>query len=300
MSMLGHFFMKIEMPQYLTDIQEEVLIGTMLGDACIYLPNKNRNRNPYLSIKRMIKDKKYLEWQASFFTEFTKRPVHETTYMTGNPGQKYKYTAIEYVSRCASALLPYRLKWYPEDKKIVPRDLKLTPLILMEWFCDDGFVVIRKKGNSVTLSLVLCTMGFTYDDVEFLKNLLEIRYNEKFYITKKNTISCSSVAATLIIKEIDNILPPGMERKATWRQSEVNFYNRDFGQSRFKKQEELKLKIKEFLEINKTFTILELAKYTNCISIHHGKLEPMYDKIYKYLEPYKIKNIGKYNWKNYV
>lgn len=41
----------------------------------LYLPNKNGN--PFLSIKRKLGDRKYLEWQANFFLSFTKRSVHE-------------------------------------------------------------------------------------------------------------------------------------------------------------------------------------------------------------------------------
>ena len=66
------------MPDHLSDIQSEILTGTLLGDACLFSINKTQN--PYLSIKRRLGDAEYLHWQASFFKDFMKRPVHKTTY----------------------------------------------------------------------------------------------------------------------------------------------------------------------------------------------------------------------------
>jgi len=49
----------------LTKIQEEVLVGGLLGDSCISRRNPLNVislQNYYLKIKRAIKDIKYLEW----------------------------------------------------------------------------------------------------------------------------------------------------------------------------------------------------------------------------------------------
>lgn len=55
-----------------------------------------------------------------------------------------------------------RLRWYPEGKKIIPRDVVLTPLSVALWFCGDG------TGDRSTGTLSFCTNGFTRPDVEFL------------------------------------------------------------------------------------------------------------------------------------
>jgi hypothetical protein len=54
-----------------------------------------------------------------------------------------------------------RRRWYPEGTKIVPLDLKLTPLCLAQWFTGDG--TYDKTGT-----LLLCTQSFTRIEVEFL------------------------------------------------------------------------------------------------------------------------------------
>lgn len=288
---MGYHNMKNDIPLSLTKLQEEILIGTLLGDACLYLPNKNGN--PYLSIKRRLGDRNYLEWQASFFSEFLKRPVHETTYMSSKIENgtriKYKYTAAEMVSRCSQAFLPFRQKWYPNGKKIVPKDLQLSPLIITEWFCDDGCVSIRKNGKS--LKIGFSAMGFNNDDMDFLKSSLENRYDEKFCIDKNRLLYCSDAPARLILQEIDSLIPPGMERKAIWRDSSVDLFGKKVGKSRLKRQEEIKLKIEEFLSIHDKFSMLELGNYTNCVYYHHGKLEPDYETLSKYLKSYRDNNL---------
>lgn len=283
------------MPEVLTKKQEEVLTGTLLGDACLFLPNKNGN--PYLSIKRKPEDIEYLEWQASFFKDFTKRPVHKTTYISSKPDEcgnliKYKYTAIEYVSRCAKAFLPWYQKWYPQNKKIIPRDLKLSPIILAELFCDDGCVSIRKNGYSLKMDISI--MGFCDKDIEFLKSLLESKYDEYFCISKNRVLYCSDAPTRLFLQDIDGYIPPGMERKTIWRNEKIDLFGKPIGKSRLKRQAEIKNKIQEFLTLNQSFLMIDLAKYTGCVYYHNGKLEPDYSTLKKYLSYFQVEKCGKY------
>lgn len=60
-----------------------------------------------------------------------------------------------------------RGRWYPQGTKIVPRDLRLTPVSLTHWFCGDGTTSPRG-------SLAFCTNGFTQGDVGFLVSRLEL------------------------------------------------------------------------------------------------------------------------------
>lgn len=289
--------MKISMPNKLSSLQEEILTGTLLGDACLFLPNKNGN--PYLSIKRKPGDRDYLEWQASFFQDFANKGVHTSTYMSSKRNsngelEKYKYTAVQFVSRCAPAFLPVYNKWYPNGTKIVPRDLKLSPMILSEWFCDDGCVSIRKNGASIKLGLSV--MGFSDDDIDFLRLLLDERYNERFCVDKNRLLYCSDAPARLFVREIDGHIPPGMNRKAIWRSDKIDIFGREIGKSRLKRKEEINNLIIEFININKEFSMIDLAKHTGCHYMHHGKLEPDYETLKKYLSGFNVEKSGKL-WK---
>ena len=54
-----------------------------------------------------------------------------------------------------------RERWYPDGKRKVPQDLRLTPFNVAQWFSGDG--TYGPQGD-----LVLCTNRYTLDDVEFL------------------------------------------------------------------------------------------------------------------------------------
>jgi len=54
-----------------------------------------------------------------------------------------------------------RARWYPDGTKIVPRDLRLTPLVVAHWFAGDG--TYNTNGT-----LTFCTNSFSADEVDFL------------------------------------------------------------------------------------------------------------------------------------
>src|SRR6185369_10572698 len=59
-------------------------------------------------------------------------------------------------------------RWYPNGRKIVPRDLHLSPVTLNHWFCGDG------RGGDAKGTLGFCTDGFSPEDVGFLVDHLRL------------------------------------------------------------------------------------------------------------------------------
>jgi transposase len=55
-------------------------------------------------------------------------------------------------------------RWYPDDVKIVPHDLELTPIVVLHWYIGDG----TTNGRSITL----CTDSFTLEENQLLSTLL--------------------------------------------------------------------------------------------------------------------------------
>jgi len=60
-----------------------------------------------------------------------------------------------------------RRRWYPQGRKIVPPDLKLTPMSLAHWLCGDA--TSSDQGD-----IRFCTNGFTEHDTIFLAERLKI------------------------------------------------------------------------------------------------------------------------------
>lgn len=73
-------------------------------------------------------------------------------------------------SRVNSYSTSERKRWYPEGKKIVPRDLILTPLAVKYWYYGDGSL---SYAHGETLEIHLATHGFTDDDAKFLQERLQ-------------------------------------------------------------------------------------------------------------------------------
>jgi hypothetical protein len=83
-------------------------------------------------------------------------------------------------SRGNPYLLREHSRWYPEKKKIVPKDVRITPLSCYWWMIGDGY--------SGKCRVELATNGFMKEDNEFLcKKLKEIDILNA-YATKNNTI----------------------------------------------------------------------------------------------------------------
>jgi hypothetical protein len=62
-------------------------------------------------------------------------------------------------------------RWYPNGKKIIPKDLVLAPITVMNWYLGDGSSHISSYRN---MYAQLSTQGFCDEGVEQLGDLLKI------------------------------------------------------------------------------------------------------------------------------
>lgn len=147
----------------------EVLDGVLLSDGSIR--HKDGRRTASL---RLTQSPKRQGWLRMLRMELSTEgiitvtdPVHvrpTAIYGRITPGGEYLLLrSLNYVE-----LVTERQRWYPNGKKIVPRDLRLTPAVLLHWFCGDG------RGGDRKGTLGFCTDGFTVEDVDFLVGRLRI------------------------------------------------------------------------------------------------------------------------------
>ena len=76
----------------------------------------------------------------------------------------YRYSSLSYPE-----LLPIYKQWYPEGKKIIPRDIILTPLVCRQWYIGDGTLNHDKREGRKT-SIKLATDGLPIIGVKLLVN----------------------------------------------------------------------------------------------------------------------------------
>jgi len=172
----------------------EWIEGELLGDGSLQSQSKYSARFGYTSkyweyinyvsntlesfgIKRTGKIRKSWKGQTNKNGEWINRPI------TLFP-KSFHYESLFY-----EELKPIRDKWYPDGKKIVPKDIKLTSLTCRQWLIGDGCLNHFRNGNP---RIKLSTQGFLTEDVKWLTEQLN---NLGFKSTRqpcRNTIHIST------------------------------------------------------------------------------------------------------------
>jgi hypothetical protein len=212
------------LPVKLTSIQHEVLTGGLLGDFGMTF-NARINKYPRFKVDRQVVDRPYLEWEFNIFKDLCASGIKEIQRFDVRYNKTRYY--VSFRTRAIPAFLEYYIKWYPNNKKQVPKDLELTPLILAVWFADDG-CIINEKNNLLTVKF--STESFGQIGAEILAQKLEQKYNVKFHLhrKKKDTdqfiIKVATCASQALLKEIEPyIIEFGMWRKyEIWKDLDLN------------------------------------------------------------------------------
>jgi hypothetical protein len=148
----------------LNDRQQSILLGSLLGDGHLEVPQKITHNSRFRKSQKIDN----YDYQHSLFLELGDYARSIKQYSKKRMLNKKVYTEKEWTVYSAShpSFTELRNKWYREEK-IVPEDIKLTPLALAYWFCDDGY--IGGKENNATI----CTHSFTKTEVEMLSSFLQ-------------------------------------------------------------------------------------------------------------------------------
>jgi hypothetical protein len=116
----------------LSQEQRSVLTGTLLGDGSLPVHGKY----PRLFIKHKAEHEALALFKYEVFRDFISMAPHRF-------GQRLRgrtYPCVQFVTRTRPEFLPWRERFYPERRKVVPVDIDrdLTPLALAVWIMDDG------------------------------------------------------------------------------------------------------------------------------------------------------------------
>lgn len=141
----------------------EWINGELLGDGCIQSFSNYSGQFFYGSSKE-----EYIEYVSNTLKSFGIEMMGRIyrTWINHAWTKNYSYF---YESKSYAELLPIRKQWYPNGKKIIPRDIKLTPLTVRQWYIGDGSLSHQRNWRPI---ITLCTTGFPILDVEFLKEEL--------------------------------------------------------------------------------------------------------------------------------
>lgn len=155
-------------------MNEEVITGCLLGDGFLRIWNSDSEVSyPYFA-KRNINYDHVVFVAGLVFANGGKEQIAERKEKAAWDGSPY--TVFELRSFVHRELKPWYDKWYPslsERVKVVPKDIRITPSVLLHWFLDDGTSYLRKRPTRQVV-IRLCSESFSRKDQEMLCEKIEL------------------------------------------------------------------------------------------------------------------------------
>ena len=141
----------------LSDIQKDVLIGTVLGDG--YLRPSRSGKAARLQICHKAAAKKYVDWKYQIFKNL----------VFSKPRNQVQNNSLRFTTISHPDLLEYLKCFYANCFKSIPKnvcDILKSSLSLAVWFMDDG------NGYLNSYALRISTYGFGLEGNLLLQNCL--------------------------------------------------------------------------------------------------------------------------------
>jgi hypothetical protein len=156
----------------------DILNGTLIGDA-----NIRSNKGKYPCYKLTAKDRNFLENFQKILQNFGIK-----SWIVQDNKNSNTFALGFYINTCPFVeFRNLRDNWYQEINrktiKTVPKDLEITPTILLYWYLGDGSLIRRKNDSCRVPYIVLATNAFSKEDIEFLIQKLK-KLDLNFYPVK--------------------------------------------------------------------------------------------------------------------
>ena len=148
----------------LTEANQEILVGLLLGDGC--LETQNGGRTYRLKVEQSARHEAYVRHIHELFSEWVLTPPRRRLSRASNGTISINWT-FQTVSH--EAFQPFGLQLYGGGKKKVPELIAdtLTPRGFAYWFMDDGSLK-----SSQSKGVILNTHCFDHRDIERLASCL--------------------------------------------------------------------------------------------------------------------------------
>lgn len=195
----------------LTEIEEQVVLGSILGDGCIEV--NNRERGYYrLSIKHGESQREYVWYKYSLLKRISKEP---TEAFKKDKREKFKDSVcITLRTTTNEVFKEYRERWYPNGtKEICKEDLeKLGNLGLAIWIMDDGY--------SDGISTILSTDCFSNSCIDIILDFFS-RNGIRVTVQKQNRIRIRSESMQNLREIVLPYMHPSLIYKVRVKGSEL-------------------------------------------------------------------------------
>lgn len=146
----------------------EVMDGLLISDGSI----SSSEGQKYHRFSIASSQQEFMIYCHGFLIPFNPSVVKFKKALGYGRNKGYEKSRYSFCTAFHPLITKQRLRWYEEKKKIIPKDIKITPLMLRMWYYGDGSIVTNKETN--TCLVRLSTDGFDKQDVDFvIKRLKE-------------------------------------------------------------------------------------------------------------------------------
>ena len=182
-----------------SDIQNEVLVGSIIGDGCIFKCNNSKNYRFVLA--HSLKQEKYFLKKYEIIKDCMKtEPKYCVEY---HKRAKKEYSCIKVQSRVNQYFTKMYQKWYKEGKKIIADEIfDITPMILSVKYYDDG--------NYIRGAGAIAMNDYTIEDIDKFREAIYCKFNilttvqsrKIVYIPKKEFISFKDIVLPFATSDV--------------------------------------------------------------------------------------------------
>lgn len=198
----------------LSAIQKQLLIGGLLGDTGLSGHGTGRNRSS-INESHTTRDRAYVEAKVSAFAGLG------ITIQDREPDKTHPNGMVQYWSKSLPSLAEYGEAFYPNGKKIVPRELiesdGLSDAALAIWYMDDGSTTIHNGVDSLHPYCHVATNGFPDDDVYWLVGYLTDHGFPCTALESKGStgtrINFTKDGSQALVEHIARFVPPSLRYK---------------------------------------------------------------------------------------
>lgn len=118
----------------LTKEQEQVLIGALLGDACM----EKNGKHFRIKFDHSINQEQYLLWKYEKLESFSTTPLVCNAF---DPRTEKYYSHARFNTKSIEIFDKFYQMFYSDNKKRVPENIEnifMSPIALAVWYLDDG------------------------------------------------------------------------------------------------------------------------------------------------------------------
>ena len=187
----------------ITKKQMSIFDGLMISDAYLKkISGKSRNSRFVLTTSiRGFRDK--------VFNMFPNFPWSDASLRTINVYDKRTnkyYESNRLRSLSTIFFTEQRKRWYPNGKKIIPKDIEINRDMLLWWYIGDGYLC-RKKIRPNYRRAELATDSFSMEDVYFIIDKLKLILGESSIYEENNEIMIGRQALVKFANLLGGVSP---------------------------------------------------------------------------------------------